>query len=62
MRNVECEKPYHLRGQLGIEGGFLIAAHHCRVMEMTNQQVNRLSQETKSKDQVKQSIRANKAQ
>ena len=38
MRNVGCEKPCHLQGQLGIEGGFLIAAHHCRVMGLPNKQ------------------------
>ena len=62
MRNVGCEKPCHQRGQLGIEGGFLSAAHHCRVMGLPNKQVNRPSQEAKSNDQVKQSIRSNKAQ
>ena len=40
MRNVGCEKPCHLQGQLGIEGGFLIAAHHCRVWELLSSQAN----------------------
>jgi hypothetical protein len=37
-RNVGCEKPCRLKEQPEIEGGFLNAAHHCRVMGLLSSQ------------------------